>query len=283
MNRNMRTSRHVLIVDDDPALRSVLERALASAGYTVTCAGDGAQALERLDTKRFDLVLIDVWMPRMTGLEVLARLKGAAGSPKAILMTGDHTPETVLAAIREQAWQYIPKPFTPSTVVDMIDKALESTVETHAIEVLSASPDWVELSVPCERTAAERVQDFLMHLTDLPEDVRDEVGHVFRELLVNAVEWGGGLDPTRRVRIAFLRGKRFLLYRIADPGKGFRMEEMAHAALSNPANDPISHFGKREQLGLRAGGFGILIARAMADELLYNEAHNEVVFMKYLE
>src|SRR5262249_25918001 len=159
----MRTSKRILLVDDDAALRGVLERTLASAGYGVTCAADGAQALALLDKQRFDLVLIDVWMPRMTGLEFLSRLKGAAGSPKVILMTGDHTPDTVLAAVREQAWQYIQKPFPPSTVVDMIDKALESALPTEAIEVLSASPDWVELSVPCERTAAERVQDFLMH------------------------------------------------------------------------------------------------------------------------
>jgi CheY-like chemotaxis protein/anti-sigma regulatory factor (Ser/Thr protein kinase) len=284
MNANPRAAKRILLADDDEALRRMLQGALDSAGYAVTCAGDGAQALALLDAQPFDLILIDVWMPRMTGLEVLARLKDGPSSPKAIIMTGDHTPDTVLRAVREQAYQYIPKPFAPSAVVEMVDKALAAAATAPPIEVLSASPDWVELSVPCDRAAAERVQDFLMHLkADLPEDVRDAVGQAFRELLLNAMEWGGGLDPSRRVRIAFLRGKRVLLYRIADPGKGFRMEDMSHAAIANPPDDPIGHFAERERRGLRAGGFGILLAREIADELIYNEARNEVVFMKYLE
>ncbi|MGH9777951.1 MAG: ATP-binding protein, partial [Candidatus Acidiferrales bacterium] len=85
------------------------------------------------------------------------------------------------------------------------------------------------------------------------------------------------------VRIAYLRTPRLLLYRIADPGAGFRFEGLDHSALSNPAEKPLQHIETRQQKGLRAGGFGILMTKAMVDELLYNEAQNEVVFVKYLE
>jgi len=74
-----------------------------------------------------------------------------------------------------------------------------------------------------------------------------------------------------------------LLYRIAEPGPGFRLEDLPHAAVSYPAGWPIEHLPVREQKGLRPSGFGILLARSTVDELLYNEARNEVVFVKYLD
>ena len=85
------------------------------------------------------------------------------------------------------------------------------------------------------------------------------------------------------MRIACLRSKRMLLYRIADPGQGFKLSELAHAAVSNAPDRPLDHALVREEQGLRAGGFGIFLVREMVDELIYNEAHNEVVFVKYLD
>ena len=73
-----------------------------------------------------------------------------------------------------------------------------------------------------------------------------------------------------------------LLYRIKDPGPGFRFEDLSHAAIAHP-DDPIEHMKFREQKGLRPGGFGLKLVQAHADELLYNEARNEVVFVKYLD
>jgi anti-sigma regulatory factor (Ser/Thr protein kinase) len=130
----------------------------------------------------------------------------------------------------------------------------------------------------------ERIQTFMMQLdVHLPEDVRESVGTAFRELLSNAVEWGGKLDPSRKVRISCLRARRMLLYRIADPGEGFNIDRLRHAAISNPAGDPLQHMTVRDEQGLRPGGFGLAITRSLVDELIYNEARNEVVFVKYLD
>ena len=67
----------ILIVDDDRTTLRMLSLPLKAAGYTIATASDGAAALARLARTRFDLVLLDVWMPGMDGLEVLARLRGA--------------------------------------------------------------------------------------------------------------------------------------------------------------------------------------------------------------
>jgi DNA-binding response OmpR family regulator len=275
--------KRILIADDEPPVCIMLMNALEAAGYDVECAHDGVQALEKLETARFDLVLMDVWMPRLTGLDVMARLRERASPPRVIVMTGDNTPVTAVAALRENAWQYISKPFTIPALRERVANALESDAKALPIEVVSLTADWVELLVPCERETADRIHDFLLHLeSDLREDVRDQVGDAFHELLMNAVEWGGELDPKLRVRISAIRGKNVLIYRIADPGAGFRMEDVMHAAVANAPGDPAGHLAAREKLALRPGGFGILLVRAIADELIYNEKHNEVLFMKYL-
>jgi CheY-like chemotaxis protein/anti-sigma regulatory factor (Ser/Thr protein kinase) len=274
----------ILVVDDDRTTRELLRLQLKSAGYAVEIAGDGAAALARVRAKKFDLVLLDVWMPGMDGLSVLARLRDHSSHPKVIVMTADDTSETLLRAIREHAYRYVTKPVEPKALVEMVRTALSARSSGRPIEVVSARPEWVELLVPCDREAAERIQEFLARLdTDLPEDVRSGVGQAFRELLMNAIEWGGKLDARQTVRISYLRARRMLLYRIADPGQGFSFQGLTHSALSNPPEDPIGHVAERQKKGLRPGGFGLLITRQIVDELLYNEAQNEVVFVKYLD
>ena len=121
------------------------------------------------------------------------------------------------------------------------------------------------------------------HDTDLAPDVRESVAAALRELVLNAMDWGGRFDPTRKVRIAYLRASRMLMYRIADPGPGFDIEDLPHSSIGQPSGDPIAHMEVRESQGLRPGGFGLLMVRASVDELLYNEKRNEVVFIKYLD
>jgi DNA-binding response OmpR family regulator len=273
---------NILVVDDDRTTRHLTRTTLAKAGYAVRVAQDGAEALTRMRGKKFDLVLLDVWMPRMDGLAVLDRMKRLKTRPRVIVMTSDDAPQTVLKAIRRHAYQYVHKPVEPAALLSIVREALRSAPEPP-IEVVSARPDWVELVVPCTRDAADRLHAVMAQLeTDLPEELRESVGYAFRELLMNAVEWGGKLDPKRTVKISYLRAKRMLLYRIADPGPGFSMEGLDHAAISHPDN-PIEHMEVRESKGLRPGGFGILMVKAKVDELIYNEAQNEVVFVKYLD
>ena len=198
-------------------------------------------------------------------------------------MTSDDTSDTLLKAIREQAYHYIPKPIDPQELIRLVQDGLSVSRQETFIEVTSATPNWVEILVPCDQKSAGRMRNFVMQLeADLPEDLRETIAMSFYELLANAIEWGGKLDPSKKVRIAFLRFERMLMFRIADPGSGFDMDELEHAALNNP-DDPIAHMSVRENQGLRPGGFGLLMVKTSADELIYNEARNEVAFVKYLD
>lgn len=278
----MADPKKVLVVDDDPALCLYLWHALKALNISISTCASGQDALRLLSDQHFDLVLLDIALPDINGLDLLAQFRDS-NATRFVIITGDTTSESVLRAIRENAFGYLRKPFAPEEIRELVKNALAAK-PAPAIEVLSGKPEWFELSLPCTLEAADRIQHFMRQMKiDLPEDVRENLCQAFRELLLNAVEWGGGLDPQRRVRVSCLRTPRLLQYRIADPGSGFRFEELAHAAVANAPGDAVSHDYVREVKGMRPGGFGILMARAAADELLYNEAQNEVVLIKYLD
>ena len=278
-------ARQILVVDDDRALRHVLAELLKGAGHDVEQAADGHEALQRLDAGACDIVLLDIGLPGVSGLDVLAHAKAAASPPIVIMMTADDTPETLLAAVSRQAYRYIRKPFAPTAIIDVVEDAIQNAQSAAlSIEVVSAHPDWLEVVVPCVLEMTDRIQQFVMQLdTGLPDAARESVAQAFRELMNNAIEWGGKLDPKRKVRISCVRARRMVLYRIADPGEGFDVDKLRHAAISNPDGNPIQHAIVREEQGIRPGGLGLMMTRSLVDELIYNERRNEVILIKYID
>lgn len=275
--------KNVLIVDDDPLIANLVSDLIRGDEVAIATASNGAQAWEKIQNKHFDVLITDVWMPEVNGLELLAKVRTLAAQPNIVVMSADDTPEVMLKAAKEQAHVFINKPFHAVETQKVLREALEKPAPSP-IEIVSAKPGWVEMLVPCERANVDRIHDMMLKLkADLPQEVRENVSQAFRELLMNAMEWGGKFDPSRKIRISYLRAKKMLLYRISDPGSGFNFEGLKHAAVNNPPDNPIEHMQVREEKGIRPGGLGILMTMSLVDELLYNEAQNEVVFVKYLE
>jgi anti-sigma regulatory factor (Ser/Thr protein kinase) len=222
-------------------------------------------------------------MPNLDGLALLERLRVIRPGTKVVVMTVANTPETVIRAIRERAFAYFSKPFTLNAVAEMVERALAGVVSESDIEVLSALPNWLELRLACKLETADRILQFLREMrTGLSPDEEENVATAFREILFNGIEHGGHSDPQKTVTVTYVRGERAMIYRVRDPGKGFSFEKLSHAAVSNPLDSPMEHTKVRESLGLRPGGFGIFMTRQMVDELIYNEAGNEVLLIKYL-
>ncbi len=272
----------ILVVDDDPTLHELIKAALTSEGHTLRHAFTGQEGLAMLEREQFDLTLIDYVMPGMDGGEFLDQLREKHASLKAMMITGLGTPEAVLSAMRKKVCDFILKPFSITDLKASVSSALGESALVE-IEVLSAQPQWVQLRVPCDLAAVPILQKLLIQLkADLPEDTREAMAYAFREMLNNAIEHGGKLDPTKFVEVLCVRMKRAIIYWIKDPGEGFDPQQLEHAAVNNPANDPFRHVTIRDEKGLRAGGFGILMTDQLVDELVYNERRNELMFVKYL-
>ena len=272
----------VLIADDDPSGRGMYRRVLEYEGCNVLVASSGEQALEVLEKQPVDLLLTDVMMPGMDGLELLERARDLYPDLRAIVMTGFKTDEAIIRAFRNKACDFLNKPFHVDELVEAVQSAMSRDPNCQ-IEVISDKPDWIELRIPCDLSAVEPIQKFLAELQgNLPKEMREGIGSVFRELLNNAIEHGGKLDISKKVEVKYIRLKRAIMYSIKDPGEGFDLKQIEHAAVANPDDEPFRHMKIRMEKGLRPGGFGIMLASQTIDELVYNRKHNELIFVKYI-
>src|SRR5258708_30270379 len=110
---------NILICDDDATTREMLAGILKHNGYTVSTVPDGEAALKVLRKKKFDLLLLDVWMPRMNGLDLLNQLQKEPKLPKIVVMTSDQTPETLLGALRGRVYQFVAKPIEAEALLEL--------------------------------------------------------------------------------------------------------------------------------------------------------------------
>lgn len=150
--------------------------------------------------------------------------------------------------------------------------------------MLSSDPNWICLRIAPDLALKQRVADFFRsQLDDLPGDLCDKLALAVEELIGNSIEHGCTVSPACAVDLSCLRTTRFLLFEIRDAGPGFSLNSIPHAAFSNPPEDPLRHAEYRSQMGLRPGGFGILLVKQIADELIYNEHGNAVALIKYLD
>jgi two-component system response regulator AtoC len=131
----------VLIVDDEPGLRQSLALLLGDAGYEVATESDGRRALQRAIAEPFDLILCDVRMPEMSGLEFLRGLREHGGAGLVIMMSAYGGEDAALEAMHEGAYDYVPKPFRPDEVVLALRKAEEREKLRRTVAGLQAQLD----------------------------------------------------------------------------------------------------------------------------------------------
>lgn len=272
-------NRRILVIDDDPGLGAIVAEALPE--YPVTVTATGAEGLKRFAAEPFELVLCELALPDMGGLEVVQHIRAQQPRTRVIVAGDQGRPEHLLATLRENVVDFLIKPFTHEQVRSAVTNVLACE---QAIEVVSVTPKWIQLRVPASFQVAASLEDFFTNLhADIDEVTRRTVGLVFRELLNNAIEHGCQGDEKRRIGLGYVRMQRAILYRIQDPGGGFDRTDLPHAAVGNPPQEPIRHLEVRQERGLRPGGYGLLWIENLADELIFNERRNEVLFVKYLD
>ena len=131
------TSRdRVLIVEDDPTTRLGLTELVRTWGFTAEAAADGAEALQRITAFRPSVVISDLVMPRMGGLELLRAIKDDGGDMTVVILTAQGTVETAVEAIKEGAYDYLTKPIEPQRLKILLDKIAERQDTLREVKVL---------------------------------------------------------------------------------------------------------------------------------------------------
>jgi two-component system, OmpR family, response regulator ResD len=178
-------ARRVLVVDDEPTIAEVVARYLDRAGYETATTGDGLDALRLAAERRPDLIVLDLMLPGIGGVEVLRRL-GAAGGPRTpvIVLTAKGEQDDKLAGLRSGADDYVVKPFAPKELVARVDAVLRRVLpDAERAEPLRF--DGLEIDTAARRVFAggseahlsQREFDLLLFLASHPGQVftRDQL------------------------------------------------------------------------------------------------------------
>ena len=277
------THQLALLVQGDPEIEGALRGLLEPQGWEIALAADHAAALELVKQQNFAFIVTAGPTSGHADVELLRKMRRVNPHTRMIIVTDESTPQDVLDSMKEQAFSYFARPFSIETFEQMVGMAMNCPCWDDGIEVASATPDWIQLHVRCDAPTADRLLQFMREIAHLPEKEGQEAAVAFREVLLNAMEHGGHFDPHQYVEISYVRTRKMVGCRIKDPGEGFSLEELQHAAIANPPGDPLRHASVREQQGMRVGGYGVLLARNLVDEMLFNEKGNEVILVKYLD
>ena len=202
----------ILVVDDEPIVRDVLGRYLAREGFTVETAGDGEAAIAAFDSARPDLVLLDLMLPRIDGLEVFRRIRSRGADRTAVIMLTAKTEEADrVVGLELGADDYVTKPFSPREVVARVKAVLRRA--RAGLEPLDGELLFGDLRIDGRRREA-RLRDRIVKLTpkefDLLYLMASNPGRVFTRLELLEELWDFAFDgdpATVTVHLRRLRQK----------------------------------------------------------------------------
>jgi DNA-binding NarL/FixJ family response regulator/anti-sigma regulatory factor (Ser/Thr protein kinase) len=277
--------RTALVVASGDDIDDLIAEVLAGEGWKIRLVADNEQVLSLAKDNPFDLIITGRKTRALEDLELLHKIRRSRPHVRLIILSDEGTPADVISAMRQGAFAYFSAPFEVFGLAAMIREAIAAPCWDDGIEIVSATPAWVTIRARCDHDTANRLVQFLRGIKDptIPEADKDKIIAAFREILLNAMEHGGNFDPSQHVDISFIHARRAVICRVKDPGQGFCLEELRHAAVNSSPEDVFSHLAVREEIGMRPGGFGILLARKLVDDVIYNQQGNAVILVKYLD
>jgi DNA-binding response OmpR family regulator len=267
-----------LIVEDHPEQADLVARILSARDYESIVAPDGETGLRLARERMPDLVLLDLMLPDINGFDVCRRLRTDRATMliPVVMLTALNDPQHRVHGFRVGANAYVTKPYKVDALYGAIAEAhaWRASIEKRALH----GEMHVELN--SEINLLKDLNDFLMlvcQCTPLANEQVIQLRQAVLEMAHNAIEWGNLHQSDRLVNITYRVFEERLEIVVRDQGPGFDRSKLPHAAV---ADDPFSHLDVREKLGLRAGGFGLLICQGMVDEMRYNDIGNEVTLIK---
>jgi anti-sigma regulatory factor (Ser/Thr protein kinase) len=274
----------VLVIGQNNDVSREIGDALTAASFPMEYSAGHVDALQRLRMRSFGVVITSPDSVFDEDLALLEEMRAIRPGVKCIVLAQESTPEKVIAALRARVFACFTPPFDADEIVNLARTAASDSEWREDIQVLSARPGWVSVRVNCRLVTAERLLTFAKELSSrLPEDIRQEMMYALREILMNAMEHGAAFNPEQVVEVTAVRTARSMVFYVRDPGAGFRRESLGYAATANKEDDPLEHIEKRDEEGMRAGGYGLLLAAGTVDELIHSEIGNEVLLIKYVD
>jgi anti-sigma regulatory factor (Ser/Thr protein kinase)/ActR/RegA family two-component response regulator len=271
----------VLVIGDQHHVSRAIGDALSAADLPIEYSPGNADALQRLRARSFGVVITHPDSAVDEDLAFLEEMRDIRPGVKCIVLAHKSTPDEVIAALRARAFACLTPPFDVDEIAHLGKSAASESQWRDDIQVLSARPGWVSVRVNCRLITAERLLTFAKELSiRLPEETRQEMMYALREILMNAMEHGAAFNPEQVVEVTAVRTKRSMVFYVRDPGAGFKRDLVSHTATGD---DPTAHIEEREEKGIRAGGYGLLLAGGTVDELIYREIGNEVLLIKYVD
>jgi anti-sigma regulatory factor (Ser/Thr protein kinase) len=242
------------------------------------------ETLRQLRQRDIDVIVTDPSTSVQEDLAFAEEIRAVRRAVRIVVLARTASQQDVIAALRAHVFACFSVPFDAPELAMLLAEAAAGDDWRHGIEVISGLPNWISLRVSSRRVTAERLVRFMTeYRSDLPDGDRQNLMTAFREMLLNAMEHGAGFDPEKVIEVSAARTSRAIVYYFRDPGPGFSHDNLAHAAVGHGDGNPIAHFDQRMAMGLRPGGFGILLVRNLVDELVYNERGNEVILVKYTD
>jgi len=273
----------VLLIDNDRPGGS-LEQQLTSLHCPFTRAAGSADALRQLRVTPYAVVVTDPDTSIREDLALVDEIRHLRPRVRVVLLAPGGTPEDLIATLRERVFLCQCAPFNEKEIARYVVSAIEADNCATGIEVLSADRSWISVRMHCDLLNADRLTAFFKQFQmTLPDHPPEEMMIAFEEILNNAIEHGAQNDPSKILEVAAVRTARAFVFYISDPGKGFRPDDIPHAAISYAPDDLMSHIEVRNRSGMRPGGFGILMASGIVDELIYSEVGNEVLLIKHMD
>jgi anti-sigma regulatory factor (Ser/Thr protein kinase) len=271
-------------VRPDAKLESELASSRGLARHEVEFCDGEADVLARLRARPADVLVTSATTSIGDDLALFNQSRSLAPAIRVISLAVTISHVELIAAMSEHVFCVFASPLDYGEIVGMAQAALAETAWRDGIEVVSALPQWMTLKVSCQLLSAERVIRYITeHEASIPAGERDLLMAAFREILVNAMEHGGGFDPAKYIEVTSARTQRAVVFHFRDPGGGFSRAGIEQHATANPSPEAVMRTAmKRAEMGMRPGGFGMLIVRQIVDEVVYNERGNEVLLIKHL-
>lgn len=282
--RDRSSESRVLLIGNDRHSEGSLEQQLTGLHCSFDHAAGSADALRHLRDTPYAVVITDPDTSIQEDLALVDEIRRVRPGVRVIVLALGGTPEDLIAALRQRVFLCQCAPFNAKDIARYVVSAIEADSSSLGIEVLSADRNWISVRMNCDLLNADRLTAFFKQFQmTLPERPPEEMMTAFEEILNNAIEHGAQNDPSKLLQVAAVRTERTFVFYISDPGKGFSPDSIPHAAISYSPDDLTRHIEIRNKSGMRPGGYGILVASGIVDELIYSEVGNEVLLIKHME